>query len=106
MIDVSLSNILLLPTTSTESSGQSRTELAFLISLLSLCLSLSVLPPPLQQTTAKKMAEGPEESPTHTRGPQSPQQVEAALALLVESVGVVRPVQFVIEVNTQEPRLE
>ena len=46
IIDVSLCNILLSPTCSTDSRGQARTELAFFISLLILFLSLSELPPP------------------------------------------------------------
>lgn len=47
MIDFSLANLLLSPTTSMECRGQSRTELAPLTSLLSLFLSLSVPLPKL-----------------------------------------------------------
>lgn len=43
----------------------------------------------------------PKESPTHTKGPQSPQKVEVTLAFLAGRVGV-RPVQFVIQLHTQE----
>ena len=56
MMDVSLANILLSPTSSMDSRGQSRTELAFLTSLFSLFLSRSVLPQ-LQQTTAYSSAD-------------------------------------------------
>ena len=37
----------------------------------------------------------------HSKGPQSPQQMETTLALLVQDICVVCPVQFVVYVNTQ-----
>ena len=37
----------------------------------------------------------------HLKGPQSALQMEAALALLVQGVRVVTPVQFIVKVNTQ-----
>lgn len=46
MMEDSLANILLSPTSFMESRGEYRTELALLTSLLSLILSRSVLPPP------------------------------------------------------------
>ncbi|MED6269015.1 hypothetical protein CHARACLAT_028675 [Characodon lateralis] len=56
MIDVSLANILLSPTTSTESSGQPRTELVLLTSMFSLFLSRSVLPGVLEVLYPQNLA--------------------------------------------------
>ena len=56
IIDDSFVIILLSPTTCTESRGEPKTEMAFLISLSSLFLSVVEMLL-LQQTTAEKMAD-------------------------------------------------
>lgn len=96
----SLANILLLPTSSTESRGYSRSEQPLFTSLLSLFLSLSVFPAP-QQTTLDfrlhhSITECPEKCPAHTKGPQSPQPLEATLGLLAQGIYIVQPVHFLL----------
>ena len=91
------------PTTCTESRGEPKTELAFLISLSSFFLSVVEMLL-LQQTTAEKMAdattvkEGPEERSLHSKGPEFPQQVESALTFPVKCMDVMSPVQFFVQV--------
>ncbi|MEQ2221439.1 hypothetical protein ILYODFUR_015984 [Ilyodon furcidens] len=91
LMDVSLANILLSPTTSTESGGQPRTGLALLTSLFSLPLS----------TGYHRVIKSPEQRPAHPEGTQSPQKVEATLALLLWGIGVMGPVQFTVDVNSR-----
>lgn len=43
---------------------------------------------------------GPDKNPANTEGAQSPQQVQVTLALPVQGVSVVGPVQFLAEMNT------
>ncbi|MEQ2261348.1 hypothetical protein XENORESO_009170 [Xenotaenia resolanae] len=42
-----------------------------------------------------------EQGPANVEGPQPPQKVEVTLALPVESIGVLDPVQFLINVESQ-----
>ena len=93
MMDVNLVNILLSPTTSRESSGQPRTELALLTSLFSLVLSRSVLSPAdasIEHSRGyHRVIKCPGQRSAHYKGPQSAQKVETTLAFLVQGVGVV-----------------
>ena len=104
IIDDSFVIIFLSPTTCTESRGEPKTELAFLISVSSLFLSIvDILL--LQQTTAEKMADATTVSKKVLRSapctPEFPQQVESALTFPVKCMGVMSPVQFFVQVNTQ-----
>ena len=42
-----------------------------------------------------------QERPLHSKGPQSPEQIQSALALHKECTGMIGPVQFIVQVNTQ-----
>ncbi|TWW75139.1 Gamma-aminobutyric acid receptor subunit alpha-6 GABA(A) receptor subunit alpha-6 [Takifugu flavidus] len=100
-IDDSLAIILPFPTTSTESRGHPRTELALLTSLSILLMSLSMMLLD-QQTIPQKMAdqttviESPQEWSLHFKRPQPPEQEQSAIALLDKGVCVVSPVQVIV----------
>ncbi|KAK7883797.1 hypothetical protein WMY93_026920 [Mugilogobius chulae] len=90
----------------TESRGQPRTELDFLMTLSSFFLSLSEMLL-LQQTTRTGWQMPPQSRrrssgvAPHSKRPESSQKVEPALAFPVQCISVVSPVQFIVQMNTQ-----
>ncbi|TWW54024.1 NACHT, LRR and PYD domains-containing protein 12 [Takifugu flavidus] len=49
-----------------------------------------------------RLVEHVEHPAVNTEGPESPEEVESAHGLLVNSIGVCGPLQFIVQLNTQE----
>ncbi|KAL7849955.1 hypothetical protein SRHO_G00193040 [Serrasalmus rhombeus] len=52
-------------------------------------------------TRHHRLIEDPEHSPADVEGPQAPQKIETTLALPVEGISVLSPVQFIVNIHTQ-----
>ena len=106
-LTLTLSIILLSPTTCTESRGHPRVELAFLISLWSLLLSTVEMLLALSDYSIEngwchhRFVEICQDWLLHSKGPDPHQQIQSALTFLVCSYSVISPIQFIVQVNYQ-----